>query len=173
MANLNTYKYYHDYGLPYPNAGDKTSLYANIEYLYHKIENCTRNITYFDLYKINSVLNNATEFESKVNALPPYSSMVLNTFVSLTGTNTSYNIGDIVIKNIDGTHEVIAAQRGGIFYPSSIQKASLSDSENFTYDFMFSYQSAEPSIDEIVVEDKNTTSDTPGADAILGQPDGI
>jgi hypothetical protein len=143
----------------------------NIRYLYQKIEKCTRNITYFDLYKIASVLNNDAEFESKVNELPPYSSMILNTPVQLTGTNTSYNIGDIVVKNPDGTHEVIAAQRGGIFYPSSIQRINADD-DNYTYNFMFSYQSAEPNINILTINDKNTTPTTPGATPESGS-DGV
>jgi hypothetical protein len=111
---LNSQYNFHDYGLPKPNASSHTDIMTNINFLYQKMQECTRNVTYFDLYKVTSVLNNEAEFDAQINALSPYSTMVINTPV-VTGDGSQYNIGDMVIKHNDGTHDIIRAQRGGIF----------------------------------------------------------
>lgn len=144
MANIkNSYTTYSDYGLPFPNAGSAQDIQANIEALYAKMAQCTRQISYFDLYKITTIVNQASELSSQINALAPYTSLIINTPIE-TGDGVRYNIGDLVIKNNDGSHDIIEAQRGGIFYPQKITKVSTDD-KNYSYDISFHYQSSAPS----------------------------
>lgn len=144
MANVkNLYTTYSGYGLPYPSAGNAQEIQENIEALYAKMAQCTRQISYFDLYKITTIVNQASELSSQINALAPYTSLIINTPIE-TGDGVRYNIGDLVVKNNDGSHDIIEAQRGGIFYPQKIVKVNTDD-KNYSYDISFSYQSSAPS----------------------------
>lgn len=131
---------FHDYGLPYKLASSLDQFMANIFYLEQKIAATTKRITYWDLYKITSVLTDSNSFHSAINNLSPYSSLIVNTKGS-TGKE-DYNPGDIFVKHNDGTYEHISAERGGIFYPSQITKAS--GEKNNTYTIKYSYQAAAP-----------------------------
>lgn len=137
------YKDFHDYGLPYAKTANADDIMKNIEYLYQKMKQCTRKVTYFDLYKINTIITQDSEFDAKINALEPYSTAVINT--KITTANDTYSPGDMVVKNTDGTTTTIFAQRGGIFYPQSLVKKS-DDKNNYTYDFSFAFQSTSPDI---------------------------
>lgn len=141
--DLLKYKDFHDYGLPHARADNSQKIMENIEHLYQKMKQCTRNVTYFDLYKINTVITQDSEFEAQINALEPYSTAIINS--NITTANQVYSPGDMVVKNIDGTTSTIIAQRGGIFYPKTVKKVSSSD-DNFSYDFSFDFQSAAPAI---------------------------
>ena len=152
--NLLKYKDFHDYGLPCEKPANHMDIMKNITYLYNKMQACTREVTYFDLYKINTVINNSSDFESQINALEPYSTAIVNTRFS-TPTD-EYSPGDLVIKNIDGTTTTIFAQRGGIFYPQTVVKES-NDEQNYTYDFVFAFRESAPetSSKEVATKDKD------------------
>lgn len=139
--NLTFLNQFHDYGLPYKLASSLDQFMANISYLEQKIAATTKRITYWDLYKITSVLTDSNSFHSAINNLSPYSSLIVNTKGS-TGKE-DYNPGDIFVKHNDGTYEHISAERGGIFYPSEITKSS--GVKNNTYTITYSYQAAAPS----------------------------
>lgn len=141
--DLLKYKDFHDYGLPNAKADDSQKIMENIEYLYQKMKQCTRNVTYFDLYKINTIITHDSEFEAQINALEPYSTAIINS--NITTANQVYSPGDMVVKNIDGTISTIIAQRGGIFYPKQVTKASDSGN-NFSYNFSFDFKSAAPAV---------------------------
>lgn len=154
MANVkNLYTTYSGYGLPYPDAGSIQNIQSNIEALYAKMAQCTRKISYFDLYKITTIVNQASELSSQINALAPYTSLIINTPIE-TGDGVRYNIGDLVVKNNDGSHDIIEAQRGGIFYPQKITKVNTDD-KNYSYDISFSYQSSAPSSGEVKISPTN------------------
>ena len=120
------------YKLPYTFSQD--NWIKNIEHLNAKLEACTREITYFDLYKITRVVTDPDRFQAQVNSLPAYASLVVNTPVSI--NNIQYVPGDIIIKNNDGSTEHIKAQSGGVFYPSEIKKTTNGDNYTFTFSFM-------------------------------------
>lgn len=142
--NLLKYKDFHDYGLPHNKADNPTKIMENINYLYNKMKQCTRNVTYFDLYKINTIITQDSEFDAQVNALEPHSTAIINT--NITTANQVYSPGDMIIKNTDGTTSTIIAQRGGIFYPKTVQKFS-SDDNNFSYNFSFYFRPVAPVAD--------------------------
>ena len=155
MTETQLIKYY-NYELPYPNnANDSSKVMENIKFLYKKMQLCTRNVSYFDLYKINAVVSQASELQSTINALPAYSSLIVNTHADL-GEGNVYDIGDLVVKHNDNTTSTIKAQRGGIFYPSSIQKET-EDPNNFSYTINFLYQSVAPVEGESIAEKNDET----------------
>lgn len=160
---LENYQNFHDYGLPYnltnteenpSNLTQAERMMKNIEYLYQKMNQCTRNVTYFDLYKFSRVINEASQLQAEINALEPFTAAIINTNIN-TGDGITYAPGDIIVKNIDNTSSIIRAQRGGIFYPSSIKRSEQEN--NYTYDIQFSFQSASPSEEQISIEDNYKT----------------
>ena len=155
MSNLNS-QFSFNYGLPYPGASGKTpaQIMENINYLYKKMDQCTRNVTYFDLYKFSTIIEDSSQLQAQVNALLPYTSAIVNTNIE-TSDGMRYAPGDIIVKNNDGSSDLIKAQRGGIFYPSSITREA---GKNYTYDIEFSYKSFEPIEDSIDVKDEYSLS---------------
>ena len=141
--NVLKYNDFHDYGLPHNKADSPTKMMENINYLYNKMKQCTRSVTYFDLYKIHTIITQDSEFEAQVNALEPYSTAIINS--NITTANQTYAPGDMIVKNIDGTTSTIQAQRGGIFYPKTVKKGS-SNNNNFSYVFSFDFRSAAPAV---------------------------
>lgn len=139
--NVLKYKDFHDYGLPHNKADNPAKIMENINYLYNKMKQCTRSVTFFDLYKINTIITQDSEFDAQINALEPYSTAIINS--NITTANQVYSPGDMIVKNIDGTTSTIRAQRGGIFYPKTIKKID-NNNNNFSYDFSFDFRSAAP-----------------------------
>ena len=150
MANTNNLKSFYDYGLPHTNVKDSELIMENIEFLYEKMQACTREASYFDLYRITSVVNQPSELQGAINALPAFETLVVNAPVDL-GNGEVYNIGDLVVKHQDNTITRVPAQRGGIFFPESIKKLS-SDNKNFAYTINFKYAQVSPTteLDEVV-----------------------
>jgi hypothetical protein len=97
------------------------------------------------------VLTNADAFYSSLNNLLPYSSMVINTRINTT-KDGDLNPGDIVVKNSDGSHEIVRAERGGIFYPGSI--VANQSTSNYTYQINYSYAPAAPNALEATSKQK-------------------
>ena len=150
MANINNLKTFYDYGLPHTgDAKDPQSIMENIEFLYEKMQACTREASYFDLYRITSVVNQPAELQGAINALPAFETLIVNTPVDL-GNGEVYNIGDLVVKHQDSTTTRVQAQRGGIFFPESIKKLS-SDDNNFGYTINFKYAQVGPTTESDTV----------------------
>ena len=154
MANFEQYikTSFQDYGLPSERHEGHT-LYsgdcakADIQYLYQKIKDFSRETTQWDLYKITQVVNNQDEFQAQVNSLPPYSSAIIaSKFVSEDGDN--YSQGDLVYKNLDGSVTHIQSERGGVFRPTSITK----DANNYTISFQYISKEPTENATESVVE---------------------
>lgn len=143
--NLSEYKDFHDYGLPKQSPGNENDIMENIQYLYSKMQKCTRNVTYFDLYRIDTIITQASEFESQINNLKPYSTAIVN--IPFTTTTTAYSPGDMIVKKGDGSLESVFAQRGGIFFPYKIVKEEGNNTNNYTYDIYFKLESVSPSND--------------------------
>lgn len=153
MANNYFTNQYHDYGvLPYPNASNKSQFLSNIEFLQEKINSTTRNVSYWDLYKISTILSDPNRFQSAINDLLPYSSLVVNTRVF---GKWDCSPGDLIIKKNDGSVEKITAERGGIFWPQKITK----DPNNYNYSFEFYYSASAPTEEEKEVTASNNAWD--------------
>ena len=147
---MSTLKQFQDYGLPKPNAGSKEDVQKNINYLYSKVEQVSKNLTFWDLYKISSVVTDKKDLQSISNALLPFTSAIINTPSAFVDGDT-YAVGDIIVKNQDGTVEHIRAERGGIFFPQKITKGT----NNYNYTIEFTLKSNEPEqvIEPLVIDD--------------------
>lgn len=169
-----TVKDFQDYGLPYPDLKDSNGsaqadlFMKNIEYLYKKIQQCTRQVSYFDLYKIRDTVSNSNELEAKIAALAPFTSLVVNTNTE-TQDGHKYSPGDLIVKHVDGTFSAIKAQRGGIFYPKLVQRREVKDSSgensNYVYDFTFNFKENAPSPSSSVTISGKQVADTTQWDA--------
>jgi hypothetical protein len=153
---MSQYQIFYDYGLPYKdlvsdvNGTQEEKLMKNIEYLYNKMKQCTRNVTYFDLYKLNTIITNASEFQAKVNSLLPFTSAIINAKI-VTEEGQSISPGDIILKNYYNSFLPIYAQRGGIFYPQIVR----ADENASSYDFYFNFRSVAPEKDSITETERN------------------
>lgn len=169
-----TIKDFQDYGLPYPDLKDSNNstqadlFMKNIEYLYKKVQQCTRQVSYFDLYKIKDTVSNSSELEAKIAALAPFTSLVVNINTE-TQDGHKYSPGDLIVKHVDGTFSAIKAQRGGIFYPKLVQRRQAQDSSgensNYVYDFTFSFKENAPSPNSSATIDGKEVADTTQWDA--------
>ena len=139
------------YTLPYPRATTSAQVLENLNHIEEKIKACTRNLTYFDLYRITSVVTDAKQLNSQIGSLAPYSSLVINTPIN-DGEGKQYNQGDVLIKYADGSIEHIEAQSGGVFYPQSIEKTSSN-----SYKIKFAFASSAPSEEENHAESTGNT----------------
>lgn len=150
MANFKQYvkTSFQDYGLPSDGHGvDQYRIRDDINYLYQKVKDFSREVTQWDLYKITQVVTNQENFKSQVNNLPPYSSAIIAAkFVGDDGNN--YNHGDLVYKNLDGSTTHVEAERGGVFRPSTIIKLDINNNNN-NYNLLFQYISKEPGEDDV------------------------
>ena len=143
---------FQDYGLPSDKHVGHTSYSGacakeDIDYLYQKIKDFSRETTQWDLYKITQVVTNQEQFQAQVNSLPPYSSAIIaSKFVSEDGDN--YSQGDLVYKNLDGSVTHIQSERGGVFRPTSITK----NANNYTISFQYISKEPTENATESVVE---------------------
>ena len=152
MADLkqNIKTSFQDYGLPSKGQNVYSSSWAqqDIDYLYRKIKDFSRETTQWDLYKITQVVTNQEQFQAQINSLPPYSSAIIaSKFVSEDGDN--YSQGDLVYKNLDGSVTHIQSERGGVFRPTSIIKDS---SNNYTISFQYISNEPTENATESIVE---------------------
>lgn len=159
MANFKQYikTSFQDYGLPSDGHTSYSSFLAkeDIEYLYNKIKDFSRETTQWDLYKITEVISNQEHYRAQVNSLPPYSSAIINTkFFGDDGI--SYNKGDLVYKNLDNSVTHIKAERGGIYYLQKIAHDNEGSSNN--YDLTFQYLTNEPPVGKIAETNYNSSS---------------
>lgn len=143
MADLKQYikTSFQDYGLPSNSHTGHNYSHScakeDIEYLYKKIKDFSRETTQWDLYRITEVIQNQEDFQGQINVLPPYSSAIIA--AKFVENNEVYSPGDLVYKKLDNSIEHITAERGGIFYPSKIVQGSNN------IDMYFTYMTKEPS----------------------------
>lgn len=112
--------------LPSLNKKDSSSYTAadfqdDMDFLDQKLNTAQRNINYWDIYKISASVTNADLFSTTWNSLTPNSAMIINTSMISVG-DTTYNRGDVVLKDNDGNPILVKAENGGIFYPYMITK---------------------------------------------------
>lgn len=155
---MSTLKQFQDYGLPKPNANSREDVQKNINYLYSKVKQVSKNLTFWDLYKISSVVTDKKDLQSISNALLPFTSAIINTPTAFVDGDT-YAVGDIVVKHQDGTTEHIRAERGGIFFPQKITRGSGSNNYNYTIDFTLKSNEPEKVITASVINNSGNTWD--------------
>ena len=127
MANLNqNTPYIKDWLLPSKNISiqDYNIQYAkqDIEFLNNKLSAVTRDLTVYDFYNINAVIENKNEFDSIINQLIPGQSAIMGAESFTDANGESYSRGDIILKLSDYTLHHIIGVRGGTFYPAVLTK---------------------------------------------------
>lgn len=163
ITDLNFSNQFHDYNvLPYPSPGNQHQFMANIRYLEQKITATTRSITYWDLYKIDAVLTDPNAFQSTINDLLPYTSLVINTKGTTGKEGGDYSPGDIFVKHNDGTYTKIKAERGGIFYPNQILREGKTGDKNYNYTISYQYSANAPSIESSQSDSHQNTDEENG-----------
>ena len=106
--------------------------------LYNKLTEVTKNISYLDVYNITDVVTDKNLLASQISALSNNSSLVINTnpfFIE----QEFYNIGDIVLKTNTGRIIHIAAQPGGLYFPSDVVAE-----DDGTFKIIYKYSSGQP-----------------------------
>lgn len=144
MANLNTSTpYIKDWLLP--STGIAAANYhlsnakADIEFLNEKLSAVTRDLSVYDFYNINAIINTQNEYNAVINNLIPGQSAIIGAESLTAASGDIYNRGDIILKLPDYTLHHIAGIRGGIFYPSKI----INDN-NGNYTLTFSNTTQQP-----------------------------
>lgn len=118
----------------------------NLELLNDRIYAIHKQLTYWDLYKITTSVNNSSDFEAIVAALAPGEACVINTNTFTTGlgdSTQSFSRGDVIVKTIDNELIYIPTINSGIYYPAKLSRGT---SENvITYQLDFNYSKTMPS----------------------------
>lgn len=147
---MSSLKELQDYGLPYTENIDAERVQKNIEYLYNKLSKVSKEIGFWDLYKISATVSDKNDLQSVINGLIPYTSAIINTPSSFTEGTSLYSAGDLIVKKPDGSFEHIAAERGGIFFPYQIEKTET-DNNNYNYTIYYQLKSNEPTQGSVTI----------------------
>jgi len=120
----------------YPGA-NKETFNSNLDLLNKRINAIHKELTYWDLYKITTSVNNSSELEGVVAALAPGEACLINTG-SFTLQNDSYSRGDVIVKLISNELVKVPSVNNGIYYPAKIEK------ENELYKLTYYYSTVIP-----------------------------
>lgn len=87
-----------------------------IEYVQGNIQLATKELTYWDMYKLSSAVERPSDFNKMVNELLPNTSLVINCNRFI-WNSVEYNTGDIVIKLESGELLHILNNNAGVYIP--------------------------------------------------------
>ena len=87
-----------------------------IEYIQGKIQLATKELTYWDIYKLSSTVEKSSDFNKMVNELLPNTSLVINCNRFI-WNSVEYNTGDIVIKLESGELLHVLNNNAGVYIP--------------------------------------------------------
>lgn len=159
MANLNTSTpYIKDWLLP--STGIAAANYhlsdakTDIEFLNEKLSAVTRDLSVYDFYNINAIINTQNEYNTIINNLIPGQSAIIGAETLTAASGDIYNRGDIILKLQDYTLHHIAGVRGGIFYPQEIKY----DDETGNYTLTFANTTQQPAVGSQEIEKDNTNT---------------
>ena len=143
--------------LPLPSNGqtsyNSTLMQKDLEHLNRKLSAIRKTITAWDTYKITEVVVEKELLAGKIQGLPLNSSLVVNTSEPVYLNGKTYQLGDIVFKDISGNLHQIKSSPSGFFYPSNIQKTG-SDSNTIQIDYSF-FAGSQPSLPEQTIDQDN------------------
>ena len=77
------------------------------------INNAVRSLEYWDVYRFEGSVNNSSDFLKQYNALTNNHALVINVAFD------KYKIGDVVLKDNNGTQQIISAGQSGTFVPDT------------------------------------------------------
>lgn len=119
--------------LPSKDATSYTStlMQKDLEHLNRKLSAVRKTITAWDTYKITEVVAEKNLLAGKIQGLPLNSSLVVNTSEPVYLNGKTYQLGDIVFKDINGNLHQIKSAPSGFFYPSKIGR-TINEKKEFT-----------------------------------------
>lgn len=151
--------------LPSKNATSYNSAWMqkDLEHLNRKLSAVRKTITAWDTYKITEVVIEKELLAGKIQGLPLNSSLVVNTSEPVYLNGKTYQLGDIVFKDINGNLHQIKSAPSGFFYPSNITMTG-SDSNTIKIDYSF-FAGSQPSLSEQTIDqDDNKALTEPSYD---------
>lgn len=110
---------------------NSTLMRKDLEHLNRKLSAVRKTITAWDTYKITEVVTEKNLLAGKIQGLPLNSSLVVNTSEPVYLNGKTYQLGDIVFKDINGNLHQIKSSPSGFFYPSKIGR-TINEDEEFT-----------------------------------------
>lgn len=130
---------------------------SDMDFLNRKLDKAQKQLTMWDFYHITEVVNQVSEFEIKQNSLIALTGLIINcgTFIA---NEESYSTGDIVFRMADGSLQHIRAERGGMFYPSKLERINANN-----FKFSYSFINTPPSQGEKEISEENNVWDASGA----------
>lgn len=148
--------------LPLPSKGaesyNSTLMQKDLEHLNRKLSSVRKTITAWDTYKITEVVIEKELLAGKIQGLPLNASLVVNTSEPVYLSGKTYQLGDIVFKDINGNLHQIKSAPSGFFYPSYIGLTNGSNTIQINYSF---FAGSQPPIENQKIE--NTSITQPGS----------
>lgn len=149
--------------LPLPSNGTtsytSTLMQKDLEHLNRKLSAVRKTITAWDTYKITEVVVEKELLAGKIQGLPLNSSLVVNTSESVYLNGKTYQLGDIVFKDINGNLHQIKSAPSGFFYPSYIGLLTDGNGEKtntMQIDYSFFAGSQPPTEEQTILEETLT-----------------
>lgn len=115
----------------YPG-NDRDSFVKNLNLLNERINNVTKELTYWDLYHITQAAYTAEELSIAQASLAPGESVVVN-FDST--QNSEYSRGDVIVRLTNGTLTHIPALASGYYFPQKISSTEIPGNYFLQYAF--------------------------------------
>lgn len=122
---------------------NSTLMQKDLEHLNRKLSAVRKTITAWDTYKITEVVIEKELLAGKIQGLPLNSSLVVNTSEPVYLNGKTYQLGDIVFKDINGNLHQIKSAPSGFFYPSYIELANSTNTVKIDYSFFAGAQPPE------------------------------
>lgn len=131
-----------------------TLMQKDLEHLNRKLSVVRKTITAWDTYKITEVVIEKELLAGKIQGLPLNSSLVVNTSEPVYLNGKTYQLGDIVFKDINGNLHQIKSSPSGFFYPSKIgrtinEEKELTNTVQVDYSF---FAGSQPTIPAQTIE---------------------
>ena len=148
--------------LPLPSQGKSYNsdlIQKDLEHLNRKLSAVRKTITAWDTYKITEVVIEEDLLAGKIQGLPLNSSLVVNTAKPVYLNGKTYQLGDIVFKDINGNLHQIKSAPSGFFYPSNIHLANGTNTIQIDYSF---FVGSQPPKDNQTINGDGTPITQPG-----------
>lgn len=120
----------------------------NIELINQRISGITKQLTYWDLYRLAYQVTSPNDLDATFAKLTPGQALIINC-ESFSSNNQSYHKGDVVVKMLDNEAAYIPAITGGIYYPDA--ESSGPTTEGGRYKLVYKYATSKPQ-DTIEIE---------------------
>ena len=119
-----------------------------LEQLDNKLGAAERDLNYYDLYKIVSVVDSEEQLYSAKASLYPNTALIINAAQRISLDGESYKRGDLIVRKNDGSYTHVKSEAGGFWAPNKLTKStgkSTTQESANTYQLQYSWNSEEPS----------------------------